>query len=109
MYRLTSDYVAKAMYADTLRIYLHDSTVTEASVHSARGLKWESSPIVYAVHHATLVELCRQQHEALESSRVNTMLLMENEENCYIEDGVPIEDIDAVLALWPDDAEEVEG
>ena len=57
-------------------------------------------------HFDTLAELCRQQHEALKSARINTVLLMESAYGCYVEEGVAVEDIDAPLALWPDDPTE---
>ncbi len=95
---ITPDEVAKAVYADTWRINLHEATVTEASIHMTRGRPSEAAPVVYAVHHATLAELSRQQHEFIKMVRDYYLNLHPQARK----------QADALLALWPT-AEEVEG
>ncbi len=94
---LTPDEVAKAIYADTWRINLHEATVTEASIHMTRGMPRESSPVVYAVHHATLAELCRQLYAIVDEDHADV--------DCDAKRGFGLEycPVCQLLALWPND------
>ena len=82
----------------------HPMTITPETVAAAREVRsWHTLhsniQVVDAEYHATLVELCRQQHKALKAARATTPYW--NVHN------VPtLNRIDTLLALWPDDPTE---